>query len=136
MSVRSDSEGIINKTVISDRTIIQFPRSPDEQHHILCRIPCIHEYGTETQLPVIYAVCQHIPHMSGLGFSVSVRVENTEVGYPKFVFIGIDINTCYDSDSFDNAMCISAVLPPHRFDLMLIIFIRNRIIKNDIRGFV
>jgi len=132
VSVRSDSEGIINRTVISDRTVIQFPRASGEQHHIFCRIPCIREYGTETQLPVIYAVCQHIRHMSELGFPVSVRVGNTEVGYPKSIFIGIDINTCYDSDSSDNAMRISAVLSPHRLDLMRTIFIRNGIIRNAI----
>jgi len=131
-SVRSDIARIISITVISERTIIQFPRFPDEQHLFLCRIPCIRRHGTKILFSVIYAVCQHIPYMLRLCLTVSVRVGDTEVGYPKLILIGIHIYTSYNSDSSDNAVCITTVLSPNSSDFTREIFIRNRIIEDDI----
>lgn len=70
--------------------------------------------------------------MIELSFPVSVRIENSVVNNPIFTGFWIYLQTVDNANTFDDSMCLAAVLTPHQFDLVGEVLVEHRVIEYKI----
>jgi hypothetical protein len=64
--------------------------------------------------------------------AIAVRIKDAVVNDPELFGLRIDINAGHDADALDNGVSIAAVLATHQFDGKRIVFIRHRVIKEQV----
>ncbi len=77
----------------------------------------------------------HIQQVVEFATSISRRVKNAVIDDPEFIDVGIDIDTSHEPDAFDYLFGVATPLPTHQFNGKGMVFIKHRIIKENVAIF-
>lgn len=125
------ASGIIDQTVGLDRADEGQLQGINEDHHVLGRVPSVHEHRLGGQSLLGQGPCKHLAHMVKLAFSVPLGVVQAVVDDPVLAAIGIDIQAIDHSNSLDQSMGVSTVLQAHQIDMMRMILVDNGVIEDQ-----
>jgi hypothetical protein len=86
-----DSTCIVSQSVYLEWTVVDFAQMVGVFHHLLSRIPTIHQHRLNGQLLGFNPVVEHLNDMIELGFAISCWVVKAIVDYPKLPCLSIDV---------------------------------------------
>lgn len=112
------TSGIIDQTGGFDRADEGQLQGINEDHHVLGRVPSVHEHRLGGQSLLGQGSCEHLPHMVKLAFAVPLGVVQAVVDDPVLAAIWIDIQAIDPSNSLDQSMDILTVLQAHQIDMV------------------
>ena len=123
--------GVIDQTVGLDRADEGQLQSVDEDHHVLGRIPGVHEHRAGGQGFLGQGPCEHLAHMVELAFTVPLGVVQTVVDDPVLATLGVDVQAIDHADAFDQSVGVAAVLQPHQIDMMGMVLVDDGVIEDQ-----
>ena len=93
-----------NETIAFDGRIVDFIKCLNHFHHLHRGIPGIYEHRLKRQTFDEVGIAQHLQKMLEFGLAISVNVIETIVDNPIGLRLGVDINTCDDTDTFNDTL--------------------------------
>src|SRR4030066_2568750 len=124
---------IIYLTIVFEWAVIYLlQRFFNKEHHILRRIPAIHQHSIECNPLLVHTIGQHLMQMIQLRLAISIGIVDPIINNPKLVRRWVDIHTSHYTDPFDHATCIPAILSLNQLNLVRIVLVNHRIVKHDI----
>ena len=123
--------GVIDQAVGLDRADEGQLECVDEDHHVLGRVPGVHEHRLGWQGLLGQGSCEHLAHMVELALAVPLGVVQTVVDDPVLPVVGVDVQAVDHPDALDQAMSVATVLQPHQIDMMGMILVDDGVIENQ-----
>lgn len=130
-AVGSLAAGVIDKTVGLDRADEGQLESVNEDHHVFGRVPGVHEHRLGGQHLLGQGTGEHFAHMVELAFAIPIGVVQTVVDDPVLPAVGVNVQAIDHADAFDQTVGVAAVLQPHQIDMVRVVFVDDRVVKDQ-----
>lgn len=122
---------VVELAIVLQGAVVDLAERLDEQHQILGDVPAIDQHAVEGDGLGSHQGDQHVVHMVQLALTVSIGVVQAVVHDPVLPAVRIDVQTVHHAGALDQAMCIATVLASHQLDIVRVVLVQNRIVKDD-----
>ena len=127
---------VIDFAIGLQRAIEYFVLADNELHQFGGRISrrgtaTVHQHIAEQQAPV-GGTYQHIPHMIQFGLAIPARIKNAKIDHPKLIGNRVKIDAVDHTDTFDNPVLITRILPSNTLNFSGVSLFQHHIVKNDV----